>query len=603
MVFSKVEVNLSHFLALLAFLFSSFGSASSRGSQGLTSFIPICNIQGNDLSSPHLGETVYARGVVFADLDDTANRGFFMQADLCDGDPTTSDGIFVYLNERKDVVSPGDLVEVLGVVQEYYGLTEINSSPGDVRLISSGNLLPTPVDLTPPFDPSESRNYFESIEGMYVRMDNAITVGPTDADDRSWVINVNMGISRVFQDDPSGTGEIVCVDDGGLAEITPKVKVGDRISNLRGALDYSFGIYCLQLVEAPAVISGAENGDLSIKGQGIVIGSFNLANLFDTEDDPLTDDSILSPTEYQRRLRKRAILIREVMGEPDILVLQEVENIAVLQALVDRSEIQTDYFAVLEEGPDKRGLDTAFIYRPDRMTLLDHQVRQGCTDLVDGLGPDGNHDLYSPQNVITCDRNGDGIPDGNRLFSRPPLVAHFCACVTGCATGIKSVQDMAEILLIVVHLKSKSEDNSTVQFTLPRRIEQAKFLAQLTQDLQARYPEANLILLGDMNDYSSSIPLQIVSQAGLIDLLSWVPKPKQYTYVYQGVSQVLDHILVNLKSPLSPAAIQIFHYNSDYPPNYLIQADLPIRSSDHDPVTVLLNYLDHRLFLPLVDFP
>jgi predicted extracellular nuclease len=602
-VFSKVPAQFLDWLMCFVFLVYSVGRPSNRVYQELPALIPICDIQGKGLSSPYLGETVYVRGVVYADLDDTAKRGFFMQSDQCDDDPSTSDGIFVYLGERMDVVSSGDFIEVLGVVQEYYGLTEIYSSPTDINLLSTGNPFPTPIELIPPFNYSESHAYFESVEGMYVRLEDAITVGPTDSDDRSWVIRSDAGISRVFQDDPAGTGGIVCIDDGGLAEITPEVKVGDRISNLRGALDYSFGNYCLQLVEVPDVIPGELKGAVAGNSQGITLGSFNLANLFDTIDDLLTDDSILSPTEYQRRLQKRAALIHSVMGEPDILAFQEVENMDVLQSLLERPEIQTEYSAVLEEGPDKRGLDVALIYHPDRVALLDYQVHQGCTGLVDGLGPDGNHDLASPQNAITCDQDGDGILDGNHLFSRPPLVAHLSACVEGCGAGVNTSEERAELWLIVVHLKSKSEDSLTVQYTLARRIEQAQFLAQLVHEMPVNFPESSLILLGDMNDYPSSPPLQIVSQTGLIDLLSWVPKPRQYTYIYQGVSQVLDHILVNLKSPLSPAAIQIFHYNSDYPSNYLNQAGSPIRSSDHDPVMVLLKYLDHKFYLPLVSLP
>ena len=53
-----------------------------------------------------------------------------MQAANCDTNPATSDGIFVHLGERIDIISVGDLVEVNGTVVENYGRTEISAAPG-----------------------------------------------------------------------------------------------------------------------------------------------------------------------------------------------------------------------------------------------------------------------------------------------------------------------------------------------------------------------------------------------------------------------------------------------------------------------------------------
>ena len=179
--------------------------------------IPICEIQGDGFSSPYVGETLTAGGIVHTDLDETWKNGFFMQDEDCDEDPTTSDGIYVYLGEKGDVVDSGEYVEVSGTVQEYYGLTELSASPEDVTVLSSGNPLPVVLDLTPPFNNDVSRVYFESVEGMLVKVDQALTVGPTNYSHpykyRSWLVRSDLGIERVFQDDPMGTGEIICVED------------------------------------------------------------------------------------------------------------------------------------------------------------------------------------------------------------------------------------------------------------------------------------------------------------------------------------------------------------------------------------------------------
>ena len=78
----------------------------------------------------------------------------------------------------------------------------------------------------------------------------------------------------------------------------------------------------------------------------------------------------------------------------------------------------------------------------ERVQVLEFQARQGCTPLVDGLGPDGNGDVNDPQNEITCDSDGDGHLDGNRLFSRPPLVALLRACLDGCLENLPNVEDV-----------------------------------------------------------------------------------------------------------------------------------------------------------------
>ncbi len=600
--------------------------------------VSICQIQGSGFASPYVGQTVRTQGLVFADLDQTGKRGFFIQAPNCDGDPTTSDGIFVYKGNRTNVVRTGDLVEVRGVVQEYYDLTEISTRLSDITILSSGNLLPEPLDLNPPFDNASARAYLESLEGMYVRMDDALVVGPTSYYDETWVVRSDLGLKRVFQDDPAGTGEVVGVDDEGLFEITPEAKVGDRVLGLVGALDYTFGAYKMQLLAAPSLLPAPDpprrgdvdgdgdldlddlriihsylgkkvppaperadlNGDGRITGLDIVIflrlwrqtllaptefsvATFNLENLFDTVDDPDRDDPVLSADEYELKLDKLAEAIHDELGEPTLIGVQEAENLAVLADLAARPEIEAEYSAVLVDGPDSRGIDVGLLYRTDRATVLGYEARQGCTTLVDGLGPDGNGNPQNPVNEITCDSDGDGVLDGNRLFSRPPLVVHLKVRSGYRHWGHGREQ---ELWLIVNHFKSKSEDTPDVQYTLPRRIEQARFVAGLVEEILDADPQADVIVLGDLNDYPDSEPLAVLASAGLSDLLLEVDRPERYTYIHQGVSGVLDHVLISrdLKWEFQSAAP--VHINADYPSACEDLADTARRSSDHDPVVV-----------------
>ena len=569
--------------------------------------IPICAIQGTGFTSPFVGQFVRTRGLVVADFDQSSRRGFFLQAQSCDGDSSTSDGIFVYLGERSEVVNTGDEVEISGTVQEYYGLTEIRTAAADIHILSSGNSLPDPFSLNPPLDDSAARQYFESRESMYVGVDEAQVVGPTDDNDRSWIVRAALGIQRVFQEDPGGTGEVICVDDGGSYEISPEVRVGERVYGLRGALDYSFGLYCLQLTVAPVVVPASE---LSILQQNqewttdpqvdFRVATFNLANLFDTVDDPDTKDSVLSPTEYQRRLQKHALMIHLGIGEPEILALQEVENLDVLQELIARPEIAASYHPILQKGPDRRGINLALLYRADRVRLVHQESRQGCTSLVDGLGPDGNGYPTSPQNSITCDTDGDGQADGNRLFSRPPLVVRLQVCRSTCPTDNGGLVDPVEIWLVVNHFKSKTEDTDMNQYTLPRRTAQAHFIIDFIEEIWSLHPDANLIVLGDLNDTLYSPTLNVLTSGKLINLSSRIQESERYTYIYHGVSQVLDHMLIRLQPQLAAISISPVHYNADYPTQLSGVTGSLYRSSDHDPLVARFRMSGWFTYLPLI---
>lgn len=558
---------------------------------------PICELQGDGFESPLQGEKVRIRGIVTLDLDQTARRGFYIQEVACDQAPSTSDGVFIYLGARLDVVAAGDLAEVSGYVEEYYARTEVVASATNVSVLSRGNTLPAPHALSPPFEMAAARVYFESLEGMYVKLDQAAVVGPTDANDQTWAVRADLGIGRVFQGDPSGA--ILCVDDGGHYEITPEAKVGDQVSALAGVLDYTGGLYCLQLSGVPSLTPAkgsetpANRSQPVAPGSALTLATFNLSNLFDTSDDPFTNDTVLSAAEYQRRLQKRALAIHEGLGEPAILAVQEAEHLGVLQALAARPEIESDYAIVWENGPDRRGLDLGLLYRPDRVSLLDYQVRQGCTALVDGLGPDGNQDLFRPQNTLTCDRDGDGVLDGNRLFARPPLLARFAVAETVGTDGEIRVDVIAN------HWKSKIEDTQDVAYTLPRRLEQAGFVAGLVREILAERPEANIIVLGDLNDFPNSEPLEILSVQGLGNLWLRVEPSSRYSYIYQGLSQVLDYVLVRLALPLAPLAVTPVHLNADYPCVFEGVGSTAYRSSDHDLFLVTIRRFEYFVFLPV----
>ena len=89
------------------------------------SYTPIYNIQGSGLSSPMAGTVVSTRGVVVGDFEGTTGQqGFYLQDLTGDGDPATSDGIFVFTGSS-NLVSAGQVVRVTGTVRERFDQTSI----------------------------------------------------------------------------------------------------------------------------------------------------------------------------------------------------------------------------------------------------------------------------------------------------------------------------------------------------------------------------------------------------------------------------------------------------------------------------------------------
>lgn len=566
--------------------------------------LAICQIQGSGKTSPYVGQTVTVEGVVTADFDEQSERGFFIQQENCDGNANTSDGLFVYIDQMLDVAAVGDWVQVTGQVEEFYGLTQVKAAPAQLAVLSQNLPLPQPVDFSPPFDNAQANDYFEARESMRVQAADTVVVGPTDARGDTFVVRAELGIARVFQDDPAGTGEVIPVGEDGVYKITPDAQVGDQVFDLLGVLDFSGGEFRLKLTGYPILIRPQTLAVPAVtQAESLFsVATLNLHNLFDSVDDPNTDDSVPAPSAYQTHLKKLALTIHEVLGEPTLIAVQEAENGGVLQALINRPEILSDYAFIWEDGPDWRGIDVALLYQTGQATVLSSEYRQGCTQLVDGLGPDGNQDVQNPSNTPTCDTNGDNVKDGNRLFSRPPLVAHLqvCAGGSGCAGAVW------DVWVIAAHFKSKSQDTSSVQYTLPRRIQQAEFVAALYQEILAGDPAAQVFVLGDLNDFPNSQPLAALAAVGLADLTSRVPRDLRYTYIYRGVSQVLDYALAS-PGLVSLSGVGLFptiaHVNADFPASLSSDGDTLTRASDHDPVRVEAISLPYAVWLPAVRNP
>ncbi len=111
---------------------------------------------------------------------------------------------------------------------------------------------------------------------------------------------------------------------------------------------------------------------------------YNAENLFDTIDDPGTDDAVFLPSSdkhwtryrYWRKIKSiyKVIAAAGVTSPPEIIGLCEVENRQVLKDLCYHTPLSKYPWRIIHfDSPDRRGIDVAMIIRSDRVKLLDAQ--------------------------------------------------------------------------------------------------------------------------------------------------------------------------------------------------------------------------------------
>jgi uncharacterized protein len=580
-----------------------------------TPAIAISTIQGSGSTSPLAGQFVTTAGIVTARRD----NGFFLQTP--DGgddlETATSEGIFVFTGFGP-LPSVGDALRVSATVVEFAPappnppLTELGGGPLWTTT-ATGQPLPVPVPLTPSdTSPAGGREQLERFEGMRIAAD-LLVVAPTDgtvfestatSQSNGDFFAVIDGLARPVREpglDPSepepaglpccvprfdGNPERLRVDSNGQ-QGAPLLEVaaGQRLLDVTGVLDYSFGAYTV----LPDAGSGSIDGPLMAipvpepnVGE-FTVASFNLERFFDETDDADVDDPVLTSDAVALRLRKASLAIRNVLRTPDVLATIEVENLATLQRLaaainadaVAAGRPDPQYVAYLAEGNDVGGIDSGFLVKTSSVEVVS----------VEQIGKDTT---YTPP----------GHPDGAPLpplNDRPPLV--LMARVNG------PVAQPFPITVIANHLRSLSgvtgDDGARIR---AKRRAQAEFLATL---IQARQPTERVVVVGDLNAFQFNDGLvdtmgtikglpapadQVVLASpdlvspDLINLGDSLGPAGQYSFVFDGNAQALDHVVVNSTTFKRFSRIVYARSNADFPESLRGDPTRPERVSDHDAI-------------------
>ncbi|MFQ5676416.1 MAG: endonuclease/exonuclease/phosphatase family protein, partial [bacterium] len=445
---------------------------------GETENAAIFRIQGAGLSSPLQNKSVVTENNVVTAV---TVKGFFMQspADRVDTDPETSEGLFVFTGGTP-AVAVGDLVNVTGRVIEFSGMTEITDNPS-VTIVSSNVPLPAPIEFDstlPSPDQPQPANEFERYEGMLIILSAGSVAAPSDEfGDVKIVASPNRPFREpgiAFPGLPGlptwdGNPEIFSLDPDGVNLPDLQIPAGIEITFAQGPLAFNFGNYQLVPTALSLVGSTAPRPVRAPDELEATIATQNLFRLFDDQDDPDLDDPVPTAEEYATKLMKLSRQIRDVLRAPDILAVQEVENLNALQDLTE--QIAADdpailYTPILQEGNDIGGIDVGFLVR--------NSVK---VNSVTQIGKNATFDFAG---------------EARTLFDRPPLLVDAIIDTTG----------TMNVKVMVIHNRSLSgiegKDSTRVRL---KRFEQARWLSQEIQQLQNADPSLKLVVLGDFNAY------------------------------------------------------------------------------------------------------
>ncbi len=564
-------------------------------------------IQGAGASSAYVGSVQTTQGVITAKV----GTGFFVQDAAGDGDPSTSDGLYIYGLPTDAPI--GELVRVTGTVIEYRpsGATRSYTELGDVssieRLGAGPTVTPTNIVL-PNAD-------LASVEGMLVRFASPLTVnGNRNVGDRGELILANGRRENPTNRFPFGSPEAaalyqqhlanqIVLDDGifvapavipYLAE-DGTVRVGDTINDLTGVIDYGAlggggAGFKLQPTVAPTFVRTNERTPAPALPAGIKVASANVLNFFTTFTDGgdawgrsgqgCTIGSTTSAGNC-RGAQNRAEFIRQ--------------RDKIVQSL---TALDADVVGLMEIQNNR---DIAVGYLVEQLNAATAPGRYAVVPQPTALGTDAIRVamIYKPS-VLSL--SGGALSDGNGVNNRPPMAQTFMASNGG-----------GKFSVIVNHLKSKGGCNGAgAGDTDPgngagcwdrTRTEQAQRLTSyfIPQVIAAAGGDPDVLVIGDLNAYAFESPINhLTGAAGMVNLLERFVRPNAmpYSYVFDGLSGYLDHALASSSLASQVAGAAEWHSNADEPEtidynlNDTVQdpyRNNAYRASDHDPLVVSLN--------------
>jgi predicted extracellular nuclease len=584
--------------------------------QAPLSVTPIYDIQGSSLGvssvSPLNGQPVVTEGIVTAKLPGIS--GFYLQDQVGDGNPFTSDGIFVFGSAALASVNVGDKIRLNANVTEFNTVTQL-VSPSNIQVLSTGNQV-IPVDIRLP---ENTEGDLEAYEGMLVRIISPMTASQNFFQGRYGQVTLSAEgrltkPTNIYR--PNTTEAIaltdenarrrIILDDGSNAQNPNPIpfigaentlRAGDVVQTITGVIDHGLITnrnpgprdYKINVTE-PIVFSRENNRSAmpASVGGNIKVASFNVLNYFTTFENgtnsvgqtgqgcsqggSVASSNCRGADNAVEFTRQRDKIINAIVAmNADVIGLMEIQNngSTAVQDLVNglNAKVGTSSYALVADpitGMGDDAIKVAMIYKPAKVSL-----------------------------------SGNALSDTNSINDRPTLAQTFAA------------NNGEKFSVLVNHFKSKGSCPSTSANSDPDqdqgdgqgcwndlRIQQAQQLLQFIQTVQANANDSDVLVIGDLNAYGKEDPIDALVQSGYDDLIDSFYGEQGYTFVFDGEAGYLDHALANTTMASQVVGTHVWlinadepsviDYNTEFKPQDLYDAS-PFRSSDHDPVIVGLN--------------
>jgi uncharacterized protein len=597
-------------------------------------------IQGRGMESPITGQVVNTQGVVVGDFQGAAPAlgGFYLQDATGDGDPETSDAVFVF-NRGGTTVRLGDVVRVRGTVQEFQDQTQIGLVDALATCGTGAGVRPTDVTL-----PFPSPDYLERYEGMLVRFPQTLAVTEHFQLGRFGQVTMSSGgrlrqptqvampgaaalavqaqndLNRIIVDDElnnQNRDPILFGRGGDPLTASNTLRGGDQATGMVGVMTYGWAGAAAsgnayRLRPTGALGGGVPNFQAANPrpqtppsvGGTLRVAGFNVLNYFNqfggcTGGDggaPIGCRGANNATEFERQWRKTVAAI--VAMDVDVLGLIEMQNngygagsaIAHLVGRLNEATAPGTYALVDVDAATGQvraaGTDAimnAIIYKPARVTPV------GATA------------------VLNSERFVNGGDDSPR--NRPSVVQAF------------EQSSGARFVISVNHFKSKGSacnapdaNDGQGNCNGVRVVAAAELLQWLGADPTGT-GETDVLIVGDLNSYAKEDPIRTLQAGGFTDLAG----SGAYSYAFAGQWGTLDYALASrsLMSQLTGAVKwhinadepNVLDYNTEFKSAAQIQslyAPDPFRVSDHDPVIVGMNlraYAFRGFFAPVANLP
>jgi predicted extracellular nuclease len=606
-----------------------------------TAHTPVYAIQGSGNATPLAGQIVTTQGVVVGDFQglSPALGGFYLQDVAGDGDPLTSNGIFVF-NRGRTTVSLGSVVRVTGRAEEFQDQTQISATVTGAAIIDCGvTATVEPTDVGLPFPEDEgSVPYLERYEGMLVRLPQTLFVTEHFQLGRFGQVVLSSG-DRLYQPTQVTTPgppalalqaendrNRIIIDDqlnnqnpdpvlfgrgGEPLTAGNTLRGGDTATGLAGVMTYTWAghaasgnAYRVRPVGAlgggvpdfqPSNPRPAEPGPV---GGSVRVASFNLLNYFNTfgpgncsagvGGQPVDCRGAANSLELERQAAK---IVAALVGlDADVIGLQELENdgygpASAIADLVDRLNAATapgTYAAIDVDAATGQlnalghdAIKVGFIYRPATVRPVGRTAVLNTGAFGLFTTLEGARQRNRPALAQSFEEHAGGA-----RFTA--VVNHFKSKATSCADNISPVGPDPDL--------GDGQGNCN----LTRTVAAQELVAWLATD-PTGIGDPDVLTIGDLNAYAREDPVTALTEAGYTDLL----RTQAYTFAFSGQWGSLDYALASPTLTPQVAGATIWHINADEPSalSYStrfksagqlagLYAPDPFRSSDHDPVSV-----------------